>query len=61
MEVLHSKISKDNQDRFKIIEVKSKIYGTEEVKQYIVDNVSVNQLSKILSKGKNNFKLTLIK
>jgi len=61
MEVLHSKISEDNKDKFKVIVVKSKIYGTEEVKQYIVDNVRINQLSKMLSKGKNNFKLTLIK
>ena len=61
MEVLHSKISEDNKDKFKVIVVKSKIYGTEEVKHYIVDNVRINQLIKMLSKGKNNFKLTLIK
>ena len=61
IEMFHPKISDDNQDKFKVIEVKSKTYGTEEVKEYIVDNVSITQLSKMLSKDKNNFKLTRIK
>jgi hypothetical protein len=61
IEVFHPKISEDNQDKFKVIEVKSKTYGTEEVKEYIVDNVSITQLSKMLSKDKNNLKLTRIK
>ena len=61
IEMFHPKISDDNQDKFKVIEVKSKTYGTEEVNEYIVDNVSITQLSKMLSKDKNNFKLTRIK
>ena len=40
----------DNKDMFNIVEVKSKIYGTVDSKEYIVDNVSVVQLSKMLSK-----------
>jgi len=59
--MFHPKISDDNQDKFKVIEVKSKTYGTEEVKEYIVDNVSITQLSKMLSKDKNNLELTRIK
>ncbi len=61
IEMFHPKISDDNQDKFKVIEVKSKTYGTEEVKEYIVDNVSITQLSKMLSKDKNNLELTRIK
>jgi hypothetical protein len=61
IEMFHPKISEDNQDKFKVIEVKSKTYGTEEVKEYILDNVSITQLSKMLSKDKNNLKLTRIK
>ena len=61
IEMFHPKISDDNQDKFKVIEVKSKAFGTEEVKEYIVDNVSITQLSKMLSKDKNNLELTRIK
>ena len=61
IEMFHPKISDDNQDKFKVIEVKSKNFGTEEVKEYIVDNVSITQLSKMLSKDKNNLELTRIK
>ena len=50
MEVFHPKITDDNKDMFNIVEVKSKIYGTVDSKEYIVDNVSVVQLSKMLSK-----------
>lgn len=57
LEVFHPKISEDNQDKFKVIEVKSQTYQEE----YIVDDVSVVQLSKMLSKDKNNLKLTRIK
>ena len=60
IEMFHPKISDDNQDKFKVIEVKSKAFGTEE-EEYIVDNVSITQLSKMLSKDKNNLELTRIK
>ena len=55
IEMFHPKISEDNQDKFKVIEVKS------QTEEYIVDDVSVVQLSKMLSKDKNNLKLTRIK
>ena len=56
-EVFHPKITDDNKDIFNIVEVKSQTYQEE----YIVDDVSVVQLSKMLSKDKNSLKLTLIK
>lgn len=56
-EVFHPKITDDNKDIFNVVEVKSQTYQEE----YIVDDVSVVQLSKMLSKDKNSLKLTLIK
>ena len=56
-EVFHPKITDDNKDIFNVVELKPQTYQEE----YIVDDVSVVQLSKMLSKDKNSLKLTLIK
>ena len=56
-EVFHPKITDDNKDIFNVVEVKSQTYQEE----YIIEDVSVIQLSKILSKDKNSLKLTFIK
>lgn len=56
-EVFHPKITDGNKDIFNIVELKPQTYQVE----YIVDDVSVVQLSKMLLKDKNSLKLTLIK
>ena len=56
-EVFHPNITDDNKDIFNVVELKPQTYQEE----YIVDDVSVVQLSKMLSKDKNSLKLTLIK
>jgi hypothetical protein len=61
IEVFHPKISDDNQDKFKVIEVKSKTYGTVDSKEYIVDDVSVVQLNKMLSKDEDDVNFIRIK
>ena len=58
-EVFHPKITDDNKDIFNVVEYKLKIMVR--LEEYIVDDVSVVQLSKMLSKDKNNLKLTRIK
>jgi len=60
-EIFHPKITDDNKDIFNIVEVKTKTYGSVDSKEYIVDNVSVSQLSKMLSKDEDGDKLIRIK
>ncbi|MBT3611495.1 MAG: hypothetical protein HN522_00950 [Flavobacteriales bacterium] len=60
-EVFHPKITDDNKEIFNVVEVKSKTYGSVESKEYIVDNVSVVQLSEIFSNGGGEGKLIRIK
>ena len=56
-EVFHPKITDDNKDIFNVVEVKSQTYQEE----YIVDDVSVVQLSKMLSKDEDAHKPLRIK
>lgn len=56
-EVFHPKITDDNKDIFNIVELKPQTYQEE----YIVDDVSVVQLSKMLSKDEDAHKPLRIK
>ena len=56
-EVFHPKIIVDNKDIFNVLDVKLNL-GSEE---YVVDDVSVVQLSKMLSKDEDAYKLLRIK
>ena len=56
-EVFHPKITDYNKDIFNVVEVKSQTYQEE----YIVDDVSVVQLSKMLSKDEDAHKPLRIK
>ena len=56
-EVFHPKITDDNKGIFNVVEVKSQTYQEE----YIVDDVSVVQLSKMLSKDEDAHKPLRIK
>ncbi len=61
-DVFHPKITNDNKEIFNVVGVRLKNYGFgDDSEEYIVDDVSVVQLSKMLSKDKNNLKLTRIK
>ena len=60
-EIFHPKISDDNKDIFNVVEVKSKTYGTVDSKEYIVDDVSVVQLNKMLSKDEDDVNFIRIK
>ena len=60
-EIFHPKISDDNKDIFNVVEVKSKTYGTVDSKEYIVDDVSVVQLNKMLSKDEDDVNFIMIK
>jgi hypothetical protein len=56
-EVFHPNITDDNKDIFNVVELKPQIYQEE----YIVDDVSVVQLSKMLSKDEDAHKPLRIK
>ena len=61
-EVFHPKISDDNKEIFNVVDVRLKNYGYGEgSEEYIVDNVSVYQLSKMLSSAEGEGKLIRIK
>ena len=60
-EIFHPKISDDNKDIFNVVEVKSKTYETVDSREYIVDDVTVVQLNKMLSKDEDDVNFIRIK
>ena len=61
-DVFHPKITNDNKEIFNVVGVRLKNYGFgDDSEEYIVDNVSVSQLSKMLSKDEDGDKLIRIK
>ena len=61
-EVFHPKITDDNKEIFNVVGVRLKNYGFgDDSEEYIVDNVSVSQLNKILENYEDGDKLIRIK
>jgi len=61
-DVFHPKITNDNKEIFNVVGVRLKNYGFgDDSEEYIVDNVSVSQLNKILENYEDGDKLIRIK